>query len=68
MKHRLVWLSLAATMLAALGCARGYHRYKGCDVPCAYCVPPPLEYQQPTRCPCFIPLGKAAAEPGYVPE
>ena len=54
-------LALVA-ILAATGCAPAYHCYDECRIPCTYCAPCPLPFQNYGGCPCH----SRAAEPYLV--
>ena len=46
-------LGLAMAVTTGLtGCARNYHSYADCQVPCTYCVPPPLPFAPYEGCVC----------------
>ena len=67
-------IARCAIMLSVLaltfGCASAYHSYSGCRVPCRYCPPSPLPYQQYSECVCHSRSvdGYLMATPAPVPQ
>jgi len=40
------------TLIMTIGCAPAYHAYRSNCVPCRYCAPSPLPYEQYCGCRC----------------
>ena len=48
----IIYLLGASVIALAFGCVSAYHDYANCQVPCKYCVPPPLGFPQYDECVC----------------